>query len=115
MRNFLRTRNIRVEEDLVDHLFNSSEKRLARTLWLLARYGENDEPQRTLPRVSQEMLVKMIGTTRSRMNFFMNKFRKLGLIEDSGEIGINRSLVSIVFRPRERSRIIPLLKLLAEI
>ena len=72
-------RNIRIEADLVDHLFNSSEKRLARTLLLLARYGETN-PQRTLPKISQETLAEMIGATRSRVNFFMNKFRKLGLI-----------------------------------
>ena len=73
------TRNIRVEEDLIDQLFNSSEKRLARTLLLLARYGEPEVSHRALPRVSQETLAEMVGTTRSRVNFFMNKFRKLGL------------------------------------
>ena len=72
-------RNIRIEEDLVDQLFNSSEKRLARTLLLLARYGKEDTTERTLPKLSQETLAEMIGTTRSRVNFFMNKFRKLGL------------------------------------
>ena len=74
------TRNIRIEEDLVDQLFNSSEKRLARTLLLLARYGKEDMTQRVLPKLSQETLAEMVGTTRSRVNFFMNKFRKLGLI-----------------------------------
>jgi CRP-like cAMP-binding protein len=74
-------RNIRIEEDLVDQLFNSSEKRLARTLLLLARYGSEDTTQRKLPKLSQETLAEMIGTTRSRENFFMNKFRKLGFIE----------------------------------
>jgi CRP-like cAMP-binding protein len=88
-------RNIRIEADLVDHLFNSSEKRLARTLLLLARYGETD-PSRTLPKISQETLAEMIGATRSRVNFFMNKFRKLGLIEYNGEIKVNNSLLSIV-------------------
>jgi CRP/FNR family transcriptional regulator, cyclic AMP receptor protein len=89
-------RNIQVEEDLVDQLFNSSEKRLARTLLLLARYGKEDKPQMNLPKVSQEMLAEMIGTTRSRVNFFMNKFRKLGFIQYNGEIRINDSLLSVV-------------------
>jgi CRP-like cAMP-binding protein len=89
------TRNIRVEADLVDQLFNSSEKRLARTLLLLARYGQAN-PQRTLPKISQETLAEMIGTTRSRVNFFMNKFRKLGLLEYNGTIKINASLLSVV-------------------
>jgi CRP/FNR family cyclic AMP-dependent transcriptional regulator len=89
-------RNIRVEEDLVDQLFNSSEKRLARTLLLLARYGAQDQPQKVLPKVSQEMLAEMIGTTRSRVNFFMNKFRKLGFIQYNGEIHVNKSLLSVV-------------------
>jgi len=90
-------RNIRIEEDLIDQLFNSSEKRLARTLLLLARYGKGNKPLRVLPTVSQEMLAEMIGTTRSRVNFFLNKFRKLGLIgyDDSG-LTINSSLMSIV-------------------
>jgi CRP/FNR family cyclic AMP-dependent transcriptional regulator len=79
--NFVLTRNIRVEEDLIDQLFNSTEKRLARTLLLLARYGKEDQPQRALPKVSQETLAEMIGTTRTRVNLFMNKFRKLGFIK----------------------------------
>jgi CRP-like cAMP-binding protein len=89
-------RNIRIEEDLVDQLFNSSEKRLARTLLLLARYGKEDAPQRTLPKLSQAILAEMVGTTRSRVNFFMNKFRKLGFIEYNGGLKINSSLLSIV-------------------
>jgi CRP/FNR family transcriptional regulator, cyclic AMP receptor protein len=89
------TRNIRIEEDLVDQLFNSSEKRLARTLLLLARYGKEDTP-RVLPKLSQETLAEMVGTTRSRVNFFMNKFRKLGLIEYNGGLKVNSSLLSIV-------------------
>jgi CRP-like cAMP-binding protein len=93
---YMLSRNIRVEEDLIDQLFNSSEKRLARTLLLLARYGAQDQPQKVLPKVSQEMLAEMIGTTRSRVNFFMNKFRKLGFIEYNGEIHINNSLLSVV-------------------
>jgi CRP-like cAMP-binding protein len=90
------TRNIRVEEDLIDQLFNSSEKRLARALLLLARYGKEDQPQGVLPKVSQETLAEMIGTTRSRVNFFMNKFRKLGFIKYNGGLQINTSLLSVV-------------------
>src|SRR4029450_3043737 len=90
------TRNIRIEEDLVDQLFNSSEKRLARTLLLLARYGKEDTSQRVLPKLSQETLAEMVGTTRSRVNFFMNTFRKLGLIEYNGGLKVNSSLLSIV-------------------
>jgi CRP-like cAMP-binding protein len=89
-------RNIRVEEDLVDHLFNSSEKRLARALLILARYGKPDTPARELPKLSQEVLAEMVGTTRSRVNFFMNKFRKLGFIEYNGGLKINSSLINIV-------------------
>jgi CRP-like cAMP-binding protein len=92
------TRNIRIEEDLIDQLFNSSEKRLARTLLLLARYGEPEGSHRALPRVSQETLAEMVGTTRSRVNFFMNKFRKLGFIEYNGGLKINNSLLSVVLR-----------------
>ena len=92
------TRNIRIEEDLIDQLFNSSEKRLARTLLLLARYGKQAKPTRVVPQISQETLAEMIGTTRSRVNFFLNKFRKLGFIEYEGElpIKINNSLLSVV-------------------
>jgi len=89
-------RNIRVEEDLVDQLFNSSEKRLARALLLLARYGAQDQPQKVIPKVSQEMLAEMIGATRSRVNYFMNKFRRLGFIQYDGEIHVNKSLLSVV-------------------
>ncbi len=99
--HFLRhmlTRNIRIEEDLIDQLFNSSEKRLARTLLLLARYGEPEASHRALPKVSQETLAEMVGTTRSRVNFFMNKFRKLGFIEYNGVLKINNSLLSVVLR-----------------
>src|ERR1700738_1767545 len=94
--NFVLTRNIRVEEDLVDQLFNSTEKRLARTLLLLAQYGTQDHPERALPKVSQETLAEMIGTTRTRVNLFMNKFRKLGFIKYNGGIEINTSLLSVV-------------------
>ena len=93
---FMLSRNIRIEEDLVDQLFNSSEKRLARTLLLLARYGMADKPQGVLPKLSQETLAEMIGTTRSRVNFFMNKFRKMGLIEYNGGLKINAALLSVV-------------------
>ena len=88
-------RNIRIEEDLIDQLFNSSEKRLARALLLLARYGKEDQPLR-LPKLSQETLAEMVGTTRSRVNFFMNKFRELGFIEYNGEIKVNSSLLTVV-------------------
>ena len=93
---YMLAHNIRVEEDLIDQLFNSSEKRLARTLLLLARYGTQEQPDRILPKVSQETLASMVGTTRSRVNFFMNKFRKLGFIEYNGKIKINKSLLSVV-------------------
>src|ERR1700687_885124 len=94
--SYMLAHNIRVEEDLVDQLFNSSEKRLERTLLLLARYGIQDQPDRILAKVSQETLAEMIGTTRSRVNFFMNKFRKLGFIEYNGKIKVNKSLLSVV-------------------
>lgn len=90
------SRNIRIEEDLVDQLFNSTEKRLARALLLLARYGKEDQPQRVLPKLSQEMLATMIGTSRSRVNLFMNKFKKLGFIKYNGGLQINSSLLSVV-------------------
>jgi CRP/FNR family transcriptional regulator, cyclic AMP receptor protein len=90
------TRNIRIEEDLVDQLFNSTEKRLARALLLLARYGKDDQTHGVLPNISQEMLAETIGTTRSRVNFFMNKFRKLGFIKYNGGLQINTSLLSVV-------------------
>jgi CRP-like cAMP-binding protein len=89
-------RNIRIEEDLVDQLFNSSEKRLARTLLLMARYGKETKPQQVLHNLSQETLAEMIGTTRSRVNFFMNKFRELGFIEYNGGLKVNSSLLSVV-------------------
>jgi CRP/FNR family transcriptional regulator, cyclic AMP receptor protein len=92
------SRNIRIEEDLIDQLFNTSEKRLARTLLLLARYGKQRRPARVVPKISQKTLAEMIGTTRSRVNFFLNKFKKLGFIEYSGELPlkINSSLLSVV-------------------
>ena len=90
------TRNIRVEEDLIDQLFTSSEKRLARALLLLARYGKQDAPLRILQKISQKTLAEMVGTTRSRVNFFMNKFKRLGFIEDNGRLTINSSLLTVV-------------------
>ena len=93
---YMLSHNIRVEEDLIDQLFNSSEKRLARTLLLLARYGQKEQPVALLPKVSQETLASMVGTTRSRVNFFMNKFRKLGFIEYNGKIKVNKSLLTVV-------------------
>jgi CRP-like cAMP-binding protein len=94
--SYMLSRNIRIEEDLVDQLFNSSEKRLARTLLLLAQYGKATEPQKVLHKVSQEILAEMVGTTRSRINFFMNKFRRLGFIRYNGSLQINSSLLSVV-------------------
>jgi CRP/FNR family cyclic AMP-dependent transcriptional regulator len=93
---FMLARNIRIEEDLIVQLFNSSEKRLARTLLLLARYGKEDQPHGVLPKMSQETLAEMIGTTRSRVNFFMNKFRTLGFIKYNGGLQINTSLLTVV-------------------
>jgi CRP/FNR family transcriptional regulator, cyclic AMP receptor protein len=94
---YMLSRNIRIEEDLVDQLFNSSEKRLARTLLLLAQYGKQDQPEKRLPKISQETLAEMIGTTRSRVNFFMNKFRGLGFIKyNKGGLHINTSLLNVV-------------------
>ena len=94
--SYVLSRNIRIEEDLVDQLFNSSEKRLARTLLRLARYGKQSQPHQDLPRISQETLAEMVGTTRSRVNFFMNKFRKLGFIQYNGGLRINNSLLTVV-------------------
>src|SRR5580692_5887968 len=93
---YMLERNIRIEGDLIDQLFNSSEKWLARALLLLSRYGKEDKPQRVLPEIPQETLAEMIGTTRSRVNFFMNKFRKLGFIKYNGGLQINTSLLSVV-------------------
>ena len=93
---YMLDRNVRIEEDLIDQLFNSSEKRLARALLLLARYGKQDKPQRVLPKISQETLAEMVGTTRSRVNFFMNKFKKLGFIHYDGGLHVNDSLLNVV-------------------
>jgi CRP-like cAMP-binding protein len=94
--SYMLGRNIRVEEDLIDQLFNSSERRLARALLLLAHYGQESRPQKIIPKVSQQMLADMIGTTRSRVSFFMNKFRKLGFIHYNGGLQIDSSLLSVV-------------------
>ena len=93
---YLLTRNSRIEEDLIDQLFNSSEKRLARLLLLLANFGKDGTPTPIDPNISQETLAEMIGTTRSRVSFFMNKFRKLGLISYNGKIEVHRSLLNAV-------------------
>jgi len=93
--SYLLTRNIRIEEDLVDQLFNSSEKRLARLLLLLANFGKEGKPEPVIPKVSQETLAEMIGTTRSRVSFFMNKFRKLGFIEYNGDLRVHSSLLNM--------------------
>ena len=93
---YMLQRNVRIEEDLIDQLFNSSEKRLARALLLLARYGKEEQPQGVLPKIPQETLAEMIGTTRSRVNFFMNKFKKMGFIKYNGGLQVNSSLLSIV-------------------
>jgi CRP/FNR family cyclic AMP-dependent transcriptional regulator len=94
--SYMLSRNIRIEEDLIDQLFNSSEKRLARTLLLLARYGKGAHPLKTLPKISQEVLAGMIGTTRSRVSYFMNKFRKLGFIHYNGGLQVHESLLTVV-------------------
>jgi CRP-like cAMP-binding protein len=92
----LLSRNARVQEDLVDQLFNSSEKRLARVLLLLAQFGKDAVPETVIPKISQEVLAEMVGTTRARVNFFMNRFRKLGFIEYNGSIVVNPSLLGVV-------------------
>lgn len=93
---FLLARTMRIQEDLVDQLFNSSERRLARVLLLLAQFGKSGKPETTIPRISQETLAEMIGTTRSRVSFFMNRFRKLGFIQYNGEIQVHPSLLNVV-------------------
>jgi CRP-like cAMP-binding protein len=93
---YLLTRNIRYEQDLVDQLFNSSEKRLARLLLLLAHFGKDGKPEVAIPKISQETLAEMVGTTRSRVNFFMNRFRKLGFVRYNGELQVHSSLLSVV-------------------
>ncbi len=95
---YLLSRNIRVEEDLLDQLFNTSEKRLARLLLLQANFDKDGKQERVIPKISQETLAEMVGTTRSRVSFFMNKFRKLGFIAYNGEMEVRRSLLSVVLR-----------------
>jgi len=94
--SYLLSRNMRTEEDLVDQLFNSTERRLARTLLLLARYGKEGNPETVVPKIDQETLAEMIGVTRERVNFFMNKFRKLGFIDYNGELQVHSSLLNVV-------------------
>jgi CRP-like cAMP-binding protein len=93
---FLLTRSMRIQADLVDQLFNSSEKRLARILLLMAEFGQSDEPQALIPKISQETLAEMIGTTRSRVSFFMNRFRDLGFIEYKDRIRVHKSLLNVI-------------------
>ena len=93
---FLLAHSMRIQADLVDQLFNSSEKRLARILLLMAEFGQPGDPERLIPKISQETLAEMIGTTRSRVNFFMNRFRKLGFVEYDGRIRVHKSLLSVV-------------------
>ena len=95
---YLLSRNIRIEEDLVDQLFNSSEKRLARLLLLLAHYGKDSKPETVIPKMSQETMAEMIGTTRSRVSYFMNKFRKMGFIEYNGRLHVHSALLTVVLR-----------------
>jgi len=94
--SFLLERNVRIQADLVDQLFNSSEKRLARVLLLLAHFGKEGKPENVIPKISQEVLAEMIGTTRSRVNFFMNRFRKLGFIEYNGGLEVHSSLLNVI-------------------
>ena len=94
--SFLLARNVRIQADLVDQLFNSSEKRLARVLLLLSQLGKEDKPASVIPKISQEVLAEMVGTTRSRVNYFMNRFRKLGFIEYNGRLEVHSSLLNVV-------------------
>ena len=94
--SYLLSRNIRIEEDLVDRLFNSSEKRLARILLLLANFGKDGKPEQVIPKVSQETLAEMVGTTRARVSFFMNKFRKLGFVDYDGNLEVHSSLLNVI-------------------
>jgi CRP/FNR family cyclic AMP-dependent transcriptional regulator len=94
--SYLLARNTRIQEDLVDHLFNSSEKRLARALLLLAQFGKEGAPETVIPKISQETLAEMIGTTRSRVSFFMNRFRKLGFIQYNGKLSVHSSLLNVI-------------------
>jgi CRP/FNR family transcriptional regulator, cyclic AMP receptor protein len=109
---YLLTRTMRVQADLVDHLFNSSEKRLARILLLMAEFGQSGEPQTLIPPITQDTLADMIGTTRSRVSFFMNRFRKLGFIEYNGRIHVHKSLLNVILHDQpsnENAKSAPLL------
>ena len=101
---FLLARSMRTQADLVDQLFNSSEKRLARILLLMAEFGEPGEPEPLIPPITQETLAEMVGTTRSRVSFFMNRFRKLGLIEYNGRIRVHKSLINVVLHDQFTER-----------
>jgi CRP-like cAMP-binding protein len=102
--SYLLTRNSRIEEDLIDQLFNSSEKRLARLLLLLANFGKEGRPEPIVGKISQETLAEMIGTTRSRVSFFMNKFRKLGFIDYNGHLEVHNSLLTVVLNDKPEIR-----------
>jgi CRP-like cAMP-binding protein len=102
--SYLLARNARIQEDLVDQLFNSSEKRLARTLLLLANFGKNGKPETVIPKIGQEVLAEMIGTTRSRVNFFMNRFRRLGFIHYNGGLQVHSSLLNVILLDDASSR-----------
>ena len=93
---YLLSRNLRIQEDLIDHLFNSAEKRLARILLLMAHFGKDGQPELVIPKISQETLADMIGTTRSRVSFFLNRFKKLGFIEYNGGLQVHSSLLNII-------------------
>ena len=102
--SYLLSRNSRVEEDLIDQLFNSSEKRLARLLLLMANFGKEEKPQPVITRISQETLAEMVGTTRSRVSFFMNKFRKLGFVKYNGDLEVHNSLLNVVLHDNPHLR-----------
>jgi len=104
---FLLQRSMRIQADLVDQLFNSSERRLARILLLMAEFGKPGEPEPLIPKISQETLAEMIGTTRSRVSFFMNRFRKLGLIEYNGRIRVHRSLLNVILHDQMPGDVLP--------
>jgi CRP/FNR family cyclic AMP-dependent transcriptional regulator len=105
--SYLLARNIRIEEDLVDQLFNSSEKRLARILLLLANFGKDDRPEQVIPKISQETLAEMVGTTRARVSFFMNKFRKLGFVSYDGGLEVHSALLNVVLHDSDSPTIQP--------
>ena len=112
---FLLARSMRTQADLVDQLFNSSEKRLARILLLMAEFGRPGEPESLIPKITQETLAEMIGTTRSRVSFFMNRFRKLGFVEYNGRIRVNRSLLNVVLNDQSSGQHVVSAPLLAKV